>query len=592
MGGLFYRQIIQYKYFQQKETQQSLRRIILPGTRGNIYDRNGILLAGHRKLFSINLHLDELQNEFHRAYLRNVNDLNDKEIRFNPEDLRCSIREGIVKKYLNVVNKIIGASYEISGKEIEQHLKQKLLLPMKIADDISQTDYEKLVYNLPRDSPLQLAVEEVRYYPYHSLACHIIGYTTMAEGDNDAQIFPEKIKTFAIKRQIGKAGIELIKDNVLCGNPGYKLWQVDTMGRNREMVKFQEAKHGSSVMLSIDKNLQSAAENALEDNRGCAIAIDVRTGEILAMASKPSYDINLLTPRILNTVYDEIAKQQGWINLAIQGNFPLGSVFKIVSAMAFLKSGEVLQTDSVFCKGVTEFGGRKFHCRNHPPGMAITFEEAMARSCNTFFYENANKVKKDRIIREAVNLGFSEKTGIELPYERSGIVPSEAWKKSRGLGNWVLGDTINLSIGQGYLLATPLEVCCFTASIASNRLRTKPTIFFSGNSELLSNGQDLGLAESDYKFLVASMAEVVNAKSGTGRRAKLDGLKIAGKTGTAQFFEHGQKRNLAWFTCFAPVDSPEIAITVMVQEKSKNDSFWGGKNAAPIAKKILSEYFH
>jgi penicillin-binding protein 2 len=592
IGGIFYRQIVQYKFFQQKETQQNLRRIILPGTRGNIYDRNGILLAGHRKLFSLNLHLDELQSEFQREYLRNVNDLNERGVSFNPEELRRSVRENIVQKYLSTVNAAIGSSYEISGKEIEKHLNQKFLLPMVLADDISQEDYEKLIYILPRNSPLQLAVDEVRHYPHDSLACHVIGYTVLDENSHDTQIFPEKVRTFAIKRQVGKAGIELAKDDILHGVPGYKLWQVDTMGRNRELLKSEEPKHGSSVMLSIDKNLQSAAEHAIEDNRGCAIVMSVRTGEILAMANKPSYNINLLTPKIFHSVYDEITAQQGWANLAMQGKFPLGSVFKLVSAMAFLKSGEVLQTDSVFCSGVTEIGERKFHCRNHQAGMTITFGEAIARSCNTFFYENAKKVKKNRIILEAVNLGFAEKTGIELPYEGAGFVPTEEWKKSRGFGNWVLGDTINLSIGQGYLLATPLEVCCFTASIATNRLRTKPTIFFNGNKGLLPNEPNLGLSDSDYNFLVTSMFEVVDAKTGTGRRAKLDGLKIAGKTGTAQFFEHGQKRNLAWFTCFAPADDPEIAVTVVVQEKNTNDSFWGGKNAAPIAKKILAEYFH
>jgi penicillin-binding protein 2 len=587
--GLFYRQIIQHKYFQRKESRQSMRRIILPGTRGNIYDRNGILLAGHRNLFSINLHLCELLDEFQNEYLRRVNSLRESDAKFNPVDVRGRVREEIVAKYLQPLNDVLGSDYKVSAKAIEQHLAQKFILPMKIVGNISQQNYEKLVYVLPKNSPVRPSEDEVRYYPHGDLACHVIGYVVFDECDRGANDSAIDVKTFAVKRQIGKTGVELVKDDVLHGTPGYELWQVDMVGNYRELLEYECPKHGSSVMLSIDKNLQSVAESALEDNRGCAIVMDICSGEVLAMASKPSYDVNLLIPRIPSDVYGEIAKQIGWMNLATQGRFPLGSIFKLVSSIVFLKSGEVLRTDSVRCEGVLEVGDRKFHCHNHQPGLEVTFGDAIAMSCNTFFYENARKVESNGLIREAIALGFSEKTGIELPYEGTGFVPTAAWKKSHGFGNWMVGDTINLSIGQGFFLATPLEVCCFTASIAANRLRTKPTIFLNGNNWNLPSCPSLGLSDDDYKFIINSMVEVVESK--TGRRAKLDNLKIAGKTGTAQFFDHGEKRNLAWFTCFAPVENPEIAVTVVVQEKSQFDRFFGGVNAAPIAKKILLEYF-
>jgi penicillin-binding protein 2 len=531
-----------------------------------------------------------LQGEFRREYLRSVNFLRENNEKFNSEEVRSRVREDVIGRHLKIINDLIGSNYEVSAKEIERHLAQKFLLPMKIAKNISQTDYEKLVYILPKHSPIRPSVDEIRCYPHGDLACHVLGYVVMEERECETKAFGENVKTFAVKCQVGKTGIELVKDDILHGTPGYELWQVDTLGNHRELLESESPKHGSSVMLSLDKNLQNVAESALGDNRGCAIVMDVGTGEVLAMASKPSYDINSLIPRISHDAYEKITEQLGWANLATQGKFPLGSVFKLVSSIVFLKSGEVLQTDSVICDGVAEIGERRFHCRNHPLGMKITFGDAIARSCNTFFYENARKVRSNGLINEAIRLGFSEKTGIELPYEGNGFVPTEAWKKSRGFGAWVVGDTINLSIGQGYLLVTPLEVCCFTASIASNRLRTKPTIFVNGNGGNLPNTPNLGLSEEDYRFIVNSMVEVVESR--TGRRAKLDNLKIAGKTGTAQFFDHGEKRNLAWFTCFAPVENPEIAVTVVVQEKSKLDSFWGGVNAAPIAKKILSAYFH
>jgi penicillin-binding protein 2 len=585
--GLFHRQIIQHRYFQRKESRQNSRRIVIPGMRGNIYDRNGILLAGHRSIFSINLYLHELHDEFRKTYLNRANTLRQNNVAFNAKKLRRDSRVDVVKKYLDTVNEAIGSNYVVSSDAIEKHLSQKFLLPMKIADDVSQEVYERLMYVLPKSSPMQLSMDEVRYYPHGDLACHIIGHVAMDE--YGGQPSNEKIKTFVAKCQMGKSGIELGADDVLRGIPGYELWQIDTLGMARTLLKSENPRHGSSIRLSIDKNLQNVAEEALGDDRGCAIVMNVRSGEILAMASKPSYDINLLVPKISHDVYGQITSKGSWLNLATQGKFPLGSVFKLVSAMAFLQSGEVLRTDSIFCSGVTEVGGRKFTCRNHASNIDITFGDAIARSCNTFFYENAKKVKKDRLIKTAVELGFSEKTGIELPHEGQGFVPSEAWKKSRGFGSWVIGDTLNLSIGQGYLLVTPIEVCCFTSSIAANRLRTKPTIFFNGNCGNLPNCPSLGLDEADYNFLVNAMVEVVENRS--GKHAKVKNLKVAGKTGTAQFFDHGEKRNLAWFTCFAPADDPEIAITVMVQEKSKHDSYWGGTKAAPIAKKIIVEYF-
>jgi penicillin-binding protein 2 len=538
-------------------------------------------------VFSINLYLGELHNEFTEEYLRRVNLLRDNGMDFDARELRHSAREAVVKRYLEAVNQAIGSNYEVSGNAIEKHLSQKFLLPMKVDGDISQQKYEKLAYALPKNFPIQPEMGELRYYPYNDLACHVIGYVAMDEAG--AENSGESVKTFAVKWQTGRTGIELAKDDVLHGTFGYELWQVDTFGRERELLEFEEAKHGRSVMLSIDKNLQSVAEMALGDNIGCAIVMNVNSGEILAMANRPSYDINSLIPKISDKTYETITSQFGWMNIATQGKFPPGSVFKLISSMAFLKSGKVSQSDSVFCDGVTEIGGRKFRCKNHTPGIDVTFGDAIARSCNTFFYENVKKIGRDSLMEEAVAAGFSEKTGVELPYEGRGFVPTAAWKKARGFGSWVIGDTINLSIGQGYLLVTPLEVCCFTSSIPKNRQRTKPTIFFNGNMEIVPDDKTLGLSPEDYNFLINSMVEVVEKR--TGRRAKVENLKIAGKTGTAQFFDHGEKRNLAWFTCFAPVDKPEIAVTVMVQEKSQYDSYWGGTNAAPIAKSILVAYF-
>jgi len=193
--------------------------------------------------------------------------------------------------------------------------------------------------------------------------------------------------------QTGKSGIELEVDSALHGIPGHELWQVDTLGIARTFPKSENSQQGTSLRRSIDKTLENTVEQALRNNRGCVIVMDVRNGEILAMASKPSYDFNLSVPRISYDVYHKITSEVGWLDPATQGKYPLGSVFKLVLSIAFLQSGEVLRMDSVFSRGVTEIGGRKFNCKNHAWRTDITFRDAIARSCNTFSYENAKRVK-------------------------------------------------------------------------------------------------------------------------------------------------------------------------------------------------------
>lgn len=589
-GGLTYRQVLQRRFFIGQEHRQSLRRLLIPGIRGKIYDRNGVLLADNKEIYSVNLCLPELNEYFQREYLKYVNYFRDHHVIFSQKNLRLRVKEEVVREQLEIINKVLGKNLSLSGEAIERHGIQKFLLPMKIVKGISQQEYERLMYLLPRDSPFQLSIDEVRYYPYNELACHVLGYVVVQEKDSDLDVFGKKIRSFNEKRQVGKTGIELLKDDVLKGEPGYELWQVDPAGKQRGLVKSVPPQHGHSVLLSLDKSLQEVAERSLGKQRGCAIVIDVNTGEVLALASRPAYDSNALVPKISQEVYQKITNDLAWLNLATQGKFPLGSVFKLVSSIAFLRSGEVSRDDTVFCDGGVQIGDRRFRCNNHPWGMEISFREAIARSCNTFFYENSKKVKKSRLIAEAVRLGFSEKTGIELPYEASGFVPSEQWKRSRHLGPWVVGDTVNLSIGQGYLLVTPMEVVCFMASIAKNRERTHPTIFLNGNNGTLSNDRPLGIDKEDYQFIIGSMEDVIENRS--GKRARLNNIALAGKTGTAQYFDHGKKRNIAWFACFGPVEDPDIAVVVMVQEQKTGDNYFGGANAAPIARQILEFYFN
>jgi penicillin-binding protein 2 len=328
---------------------------------------------------------------------------------------------------------------------------------MKIGDNISQEAYKKLIYFLLKDSPGQLSIDTARYYPHKNLACHIIGYIVW--NTNNVKNADSEIRTFDPSWQTGKHGIELEADIPFHGIPGYELWQVDTLGIARTLLKSENPQHGTSLRLSINKILENTVEQALENDRRCVMGMDVRSSEILTMASKHSYDLHTLVPGISYDVYDKITSEVRWLDLTTQGTFPLSSVFKLVSSTALLESGKVLRMHSVSRIRAMEIGGRKFNCENHAWGIDITFRDAMARSWNINFYENAKTVKKERLIKTTVELGFSEKNGIELLYEANGLVPTEAWKKARRFGSWVLGNTVNLSIRQVDLLVTPLYIC-------------------------------------------------------------------------------------------------------------------------------------
>jgi penicillin-binding protein 2 len=336
--------------------------------------------------------------------------------------------------------------------------------------------------------------------------------------------------------------------------------------------------------------MQKAAEEALGDEIGCAILSDVWTGEVLAMANGPSYDLNSLTPNISRKTYDGLTAIGAWSNQAIQGLYPLGSVFKLVSAEALLRFGIVNRDTEHACEGMTTVGNRTIRCNNHFERGKLPFTLAIAKSCNSFIVDNIFAIPLEGFLEEIRRLGFGIPTGIELPNETGrSLVPSPAWKRSRGYGRWTDGDTANLALGQGYLLVTPLQVNAFTASLAARRERTKPTILLPKSTGIILSLAPLGLSDSAYGALLDGMVDCV--ERGSGRRCKIDSMAIAGKTGTAQIRDGDHSSHLAWFTAFAPANSPRAAVTVMVRERYDGRTYGGGSDAAPIAKKILEKFF-
>lgn len=589
-GGLFYRQIIRRRYYDSLEKRQSYRRILRTAPRGNIYDRNGNLLAGNRPQFSLMVHLIELRADFRRAYGERLRQLQEAGLEVHSDREQAWARFTVVQNYLKGINALLGTDYRVRSEDIERHFHRQLLLPMVLVRDLSTENFARLIEVLPVDGPLQLQVEAVRFYPHHSLAAHLIGYASPSDATGTDAIIGDDFRTFSGRRATGRSGVESFFDGRLQGRDGGEIWIVDPSGRQNRLIFAQEPVCGENLVLSLDLDLQRTAEAALGHEVGCLIVSRVQDGEILAMASHPTFDLNELTPRISEEVYRRIDGCGAWLNQAIQGLYPPGSAFKIATAVNLLVS-QIVDGQSVEpCDGGTRVGNRTIACHNHYERGDIPFGLALAKSCNSFFVNSALRLELADFLAGLRALGFGGKNGLELPYESSrSLVPSPKWKRSHGYSRWTDGDTANLAIGQGFLLVTPLQINALTASIAAGRRRTNLSVLHP--SPRPQPTEDLGLDPDQYDALVAGLCGCV--EYGSGRRCRIDGLKIVGKTGTAQIFSQHRKSHLAWFTAFAPADAPEIAVTVMVAEPvDAAGDYGGGSHAAPVARKIFLKYFN
>jgi penicillin-binding protein 2 len=582
--GLFFRQIIQHSKFTELGRRQSHRRVLQPAPRGNIYDRNGILLAGNRPRFVLAIYLQELREEFADAYRSNTRELREAGRSFVPEEKRSLARMAVIEKYLDSVRPLLPFPVAVDRIALDRHFRQQPLLPFFLVDDLPWEVFASLVERLPPDSRLQLLTRTSRVYPNGSRCAHVLGYAAPAPVAPDGGQF----RTFSERTLVGRAGIEEAMDRFLRGRDGDEILLVDPAGQREKILYSSPLEPGRDLYLSLDLDLQKIAEDALGKEIGCVILSDVWTGEVLAMANGPSYDPNVLTPSISQKTYERLTEQGVWANQAIQGLYPPGSVFKLVSLEALLRFGVVDRNTVHPCEGRTRVGNRIIRCPNHFERGPLPFPLAVAKSCNSFIVDNIFSIPLESFLDETCRLGFGAPTGIELPHETGrSLVPSPKWKKSRGYGRWTDGDTANLAIGQGYLLVTPMQINALTASLATRRERTRPTIL-RRNSIILALSP-LGLNDDCYDALLEGMVGCVNY--GSGRRCRLDGIAVAGKTGTAQVRDGPHSSHLAWFTAFAPAERPQVAITVMVKEAYEGRSYGGGSEAAPVARKILRKYF-
>jgi len=594
---LFVEQVVHKEKHLEREKQQTMRRILLPGPRGNVLDRDGELLVGNRARFSAAVFLNALRKEFRNEYLSQIREIRRQEEETGVEtdvsssDLIWRSRLAVVQNHLDEINRILGRSDELSRRELESHFNNRILLPLKLLPDLSEEEYALLVDQLPPNSPVHVWTESARYYPFGGLAAHVLGYVVNQEESLPVEEAEENdLMTFSHYGKVGKAGVERSFNSLLDGEIGQEVWRVDPLGFQYERLSIERPKQGKDLHLSIDVAIQRAAEVGLEGKVGAAVAINPKTGEILAMASSPSYNLNDLTPFIPSDVYKRIDLEGGWLNRAIQGLYPPGSTFKPITAIAAFRR-EALEPDEVlFCGASYRVGNRNFP-EHTPPGFGeIALPRALAVSSNVFFYQIGLRASIDWIADTSRLFGLDHPTGIELPFETSRmIVPTREWKKKTQGTSWFPGDTANTSIGQGYLLVTPLQMALVAAGIATGETGLQPTLIRREVGDApLKELNPLPLTTPEYEAIVSGMVRAV--EEGTARRTRFDDLTVAGKTGTAQVYPEGRPLTLAWFIGFAPVEDPQIAVAIVVEGVSESDQYHGGTTAAPVARDIFDAW--
>ncbi len=428
-----------------------------------------------------------------------------------------------------------------------------------------------------------------RQYPQDGFAAHVTGYVgEISESELDAPQFMD----YHQGDVIGKDGLEREHDSTLRGVDGQQRVLVDNMGRERQLQDAQEAVAGKDLRTTLDLDLEAVAELSLQNNRGAVVALDPRNGEILAMVSRPTYDANKFTGRISHNDWNEIANDphKPLLNRAIQAQLAPGSTFKPLMAIAGLESG-VIDDQTIFhCPGGASFYGHYFACHVASGHGNISLHRAIAQSCDVYFYNVGNRLGIDRIAHYAELAGVGHKTGIDLPNETQGTMPSTKWKMRLSRQKWYAGETISVAIGQGAVTVSPLQIVSALGGLGVGGKWYKPHLVRDQAPVLLRQGN---FNPDNLKDVISGMFAVVN-EGGTGRAAYLPDVKVAGKTGTAQVAASAMTKgakirsslaNNVWFVGFAPADKPEIAVVALFENGQES------YNAVPIVRDVLKAYF-
>ena len=495
----------------------------------------------------------------------------------------------------------------LDGDEIERALREvarhRPFVPVTIADRLTWEQVTRIAANAPALPGLTPEVGLSRHYAFGAEFAHSVGYVgPVSEADLEARENPDPVLMIP-RFQIGKVGVEREYEDALRGAAGHRRVEVNAVGREMRELDRQEGTSGANLTLTLDRTLQAFCLARLEgQNSASAVVMEVDTGNILALASVPGFDPNLFVRGISVTDFNALRDNpyRPMSNKAVQGAYPPGSTFKMVTALAAYEAGLASPEERVFCPGHLDAAGRRFHCWNRAGHGRVNLVQALSESCDVYFYEMAQRCGIDRINAEAEKLGLGIRYDLPLSGMSSGLNPSRTWKLERRGANWVVGDTINASIGQGYVLSTPLQLTVMTARLATNRaILPRLVQAVDGQDVPVPDYAPLGLPPSAMALLRRGMSECVNHTRGTayGSRIVDNALRMAGKTGTSQVFSittaeraagvrrqdqlPWNRRDHALFVAYAPETDPRYAVTVVVEHGGGGSSV-----AAPIARDI------
>jgi penicillin-binding protein 2 len=542
---------------------------LLPPVRGQIFDRNGAIIAENEPSYRITIVREDAGN---------------------------------IETVLDKLSQLVELNPDAMSRALAEIKRSARFLPVTILDRVTWADISRVAVNAPALPGITPEVGLSRRYPMGNIFAHVAGYVgPVSSRDLERIADPEPILKIP-RFQIGKVGIEAEFETLLRGRTGTKRVEVNSLGRMMRELDRQEGEAGVNLQLTVNAQLQDYVQARLGEQSASAVVIDCRTGDLLAIASTPSYDPNKFVRRISVKDFSSLRNdiRRPLASKTVQDAYPPGSVFKMLTALAGLDAGLITEDTTVFCPGHLEVSGRRFHCWKRSGHGTVNLESSLRESCDVFYYELALKVGIEKIAEIARRFGLGTAHDIPMSRVASGLTPDKDWKRKNRGADWVIGDTVNAAIGQGYVLTSPLQLAVMAARLASGQSVVPRLIKkIDGVEQGMRLDDPLGLQEKHLNLVRKAMYEVSNNRRGTAYKSRVIDKKfrLAGKTGTSQVRniteaerERGVTKNInlpwnrrdhALFVNFAPFDAPEIAVAVVVEHGGG-----GSKIAAPIARDI------
>jgi penicillin-binding protein 2 len=534
-----------------------LRRIPLPATRGEIFDRERHVIASTRPSLDLLLRRDA---------------------------------DPSLERQLAGLAPILGEPVAALRRRVEESRSRPSFDALTVKEDVTLTELARIEARRDRFPSIEVRQSARRHYPEGALAAHAIGYVGEV---SEARLQTTENATTLFRGDIvGKSGIERAYDDPLRGVRGWMVASVDSLGRQiGDSQVLEEPGHGAPLEITLDLRMQRALVEALGAEAGAGVFLDPRTGDVLALASTPAFDPNRFADGLTREAWQALNADEGrpLHDRAIASYYAPGSTFKVVMSIAGLETGTIHPSDALFCAGSTVIYGHRRLCWKKGGHGRVDLERALAQSCNVYFYHLGQRLGIEPIQRFGAILGLGSPTGVDIPGEEGAILPSAEWKKRAHGEQWYPGDTISVAIGQGLIAVTPIQMATMIAGVATGRL-PRPHLARTDQSP----SRELPISPGTLATVRRGLEMVVEA--GTGRSVTRGGFTVAGKTGTAQVFKKSAgidadelpkaERDHAWFVGYAPVDDPRVAFAVVVEHGGH-----GGTSAAPIVRQVLEVYF-